>query len=91
MKKFLFILFTTIYTTGSLADQPKQWQLGFQDAASQSMREIVSFHNNLLLPVIIAISVFVLFLIIMSKRRKNNEKINSWIATRLSMQILCEV
>ena len=28
------------------------------------MREIVSFHNNLLLPVIIAISVFVLFLMI---------------------------
>ena len=64
MKKFLFILFTTVYTTGSFADQPKQWQLGFQDAASQSMREIVSFHNNLLLPVIIAISVFVLFLMI---------------------------
>jgi cytochrome c oxidase subunit 2 len=64
MKNFLFILFATIYTTGSLADQPKQWQLGFQDAASQSMREIVNFHNNLLLPVIIAISVFVLFLMI---------------------------
>ena len=64
MKNFLFILFTTVYTTGSCADQPKQWQLGFQDAASQSMREIVSFHNNLLLPVIIAISVFVLFLMI---------------------------
>ena len=64
MKNFLFILFTTVYTTGSFADQPKQWQLGFQDAASQSMREIVNFHNNLLLPVIIAISVFVLFLMI---------------------------
>ena len=64
MKNFLFILFTTVYTTGSCADQPKQWQLGFQDAASQSMREIVNFHNNLLLPVIIAISVFVLFLMI---------------------------
>jgi cytochrome c oxidase subunit 2 len=64
MKKILFILLTTIYATSSLADQPKQWQLGFQDAASQSMRDIVSFHNNLLLPVIIAISVFVLFLMI---------------------------
>jgi cytochrome c oxidase subunit 2 len=64
MKIFLFILLTTIYATGSLADQPKQWQFGFQDAASQSMRDIVSFHNNLLLPVIIAISVFVLFLMI---------------------------
>ena len=64
MKKFLFTLFTTIYATGLLADQPKQWQLGFQDAASQSMRDIVSFHNNLLLPIIIAITVFVLFLMI---------------------------
>ena len=41
MKNFLFILFTTAYATGSLADQPKQWQFGFQDAASQSMRDIV--------------------------------------------------
>ena len=64
MKKILFILLTTIYATSSLADQPKQWQFGFQDAASQSMRDIVSFHNNLLLPIIIAISVFVLFLMI---------------------------
>ena len=64
MKKILFILLTTIYVTGSSADQPKQWQFGFQDAASQSMRDIVSFHNNLLLPIIIAISVFVLFLMI---------------------------
>jgi cytochrome c oxidase subunit 2 len=64
MKKILFILLTTIYATSSLADQPKQWQFGFQDAASQSMRDIVSFHNNILLPIIIAISVFVLFLMI---------------------------
>ena len=64
MKNFLFILFTIVYATGSLADQPKQWQFGFQDSASQSMRDIVSFHNNLLLPIIIAISVFVLFLMI---------------------------
>jgi cytochrome c oxidase subunit 2 len=64
MKKILFILLTIVYATSSLADQPKQWQLGFQDAASQSMSEIVSFHNNILLPIIIAISVFVLFLMI---------------------------
>jgi len=64
MKKILFILLTIVCATSSLADQPKQWQLGFQDAASQSMSEIVSFHNNILLPIIIAISVFVLFLMI---------------------------
>ncbi|MDB9937217.1 cytochrome c oxidase subunit II [Candidatus Pelagibacter sp.] len=64
MNKFLLTILATIYSTGVSANQPKQWQLGFQDSASQSMTEIVSFHNNILLPIIIAISVFVLFLMI---------------------------
>ena len=64
MKKFLITIITTMLITSAWADQPKNWQLGFQDSASQSMTEIVSFHNNILLPVIIAISVFVLFLMI---------------------------
>jgi cytochrome c oxidase subunit 2 len=64
MNKFLLAILATIYSTSVLANQPKQWQLGFQDSASQSMTEIVSFHNNILLPIIIAISVFVLFLMI---------------------------
>ncbi|MDA8701937.1 cytochrome c oxidase subunit II [Candidatus Pelagibacter bacterium] len=64
MKKFLYIFLTIFYSSNALANQPKDWQLGFQNAASQSMREIVNFHDNLLLPIIIAISVFVLFLMI---------------------------
>ena len=64
MKKFLITIITTMLMTSTWADQPKNWQLGFQDSASQGMTEIVSFHNNILLPVIIAISVFVLFLMI---------------------------
>ena len=63
MQKIFFILSTLILMpTYVFADQPRDWQLGFQDAASQSMYEIVSFHNSILLPIIIAISVFVLFL-----------------------------
>ena len=63
MRKTFFILSTlTLLSTKVFADQPRDWQLGFQDAASQSMYEIVSFHNSILLPIIIAISVFVLFL-----------------------------
>ena len=46
MNKFLLTILATIYTTSSLADQPKQWQFGFQDAASQSMRDIVSYLIN---------------------------------------------
>ena len=64
MKKILYIFLTIFYSSNALANQPKDWQLGFQDAASQTMREIVNFHDNLLLPIIIAISVFVLFLMI---------------------------
>ena len=63
MQKTFFILSTLILLPSKVfADQPRDWQLGFQDAASQSMYEIVSFHNSILLPIIIAISVFVLFL-----------------------------
>ena len=63
MKKTFFILSSLILMSSKVfADQPRDWQLGFQDAASQSMYEIVSFHNSILLPIIIAISVFVLFL-----------------------------
>ena len=64
MKKILFTILSITYSTSVFANQPKKWQLGFQDAASQSMRDIVNFHNELLLPIIIAISVFVLFLMI---------------------------
>ena len=64
MKKILYIFLSIFTATCALANQPKNWQLGFQDPASDGMRDIVSFHNNLLLPIIIAISVFVLFLMI---------------------------
>ena len=64
MKKFILIILTFFTTQTSFANQPKDWQLGFQNPASDGMRDIVNFHNNLLLPIIIAISVFVLFLML---------------------------
>ena len=64
MNKFYLIILTFFLAQKSFANQPNEWQLGFQKAASESMREIVAFHNNLLLPIIIAISVFVLFLML---------------------------
>ena len=64
MKKVYFIFLSFFLTQEAFANQPSEWQLGFQNAASESMREIVAFHNNLLLPIIIAISVFVLFLML---------------------------
>ncbi len=64
MKKFLYIILSYSVASNAFANQPFDWQLGFQKAASESMRDIVNFHNNLLLPIIIAISVFVLFLMV---------------------------
>ena len=64
MKKFLYIILSYFVASSAIANQPKDWQLGFQEAASSSMREIVNFHDKLLLPIIIAISVFVLFLMV---------------------------
>ena len=64
MKKIFIIFFSLLISSSALSNQPFDWQLGFQKAASESMRDIVAFHNNLLLPIIIAISVFVLFLML---------------------------
>ena len=64
MKKILLIFTTIFITQEAFANQPKDWQLGFQEAASETMRDIVNFHDKLLLPIIVAISVFVLFLML---------------------------
>ena len=64
MKKFFYIFLGIFVSQNAFANQPVDWQLGFQKAASESMREIVAFHDKLLLPIIIAISVFVLFLML---------------------------
>ena len=64
MKKFLYIFLTYFIGSNAFANQPKDWQLGFQEAASSTMRDIVNFHYKILLPIIIAISVFVLFLMV---------------------------
>ena len=64
MKKILLIISSIFISGNTFADQHKDWQLGFQNPASDGMRDIVNFHNNLLLPIIVAISVFVLFLML---------------------------
>ena len=64
MKKILLIISSLFFAFEAFANQPVDWQLGFQKAASESMRDIVAFHDYLLLPIIIAISVFVLFLML---------------------------
>ena len=64
MKKILIIFIAILLQSGALADQPKKWQMGFQEPASQTMRDIVWFHDYMLVPIIVAISAFVLFLML---------------------------
>ena len=64
MKKFFLSFIVLLYSAEVLANQPKNWQLGFQEPASQTMRDIVWFHDYMLVPIIVAISAFVLFLML---------------------------
>ena len=52
------------WPTALIANEPKDWQLGFQKAASKSMDDIVWFHDYMLVPIITAITAFVLFLLL---------------------------
>lgn len=51
--------------------QPVDWQLGFQDAGTPVMEDIVWFHDYLLLGIITAIALFVLVLLIIIMVRFN--------------------
>ena len=49
MQKILLIITLITYPTNLLAEQPKDWQLGFQNAASGHMEDLVWFHDYMLL------------------------------------------
>ena len=63
MKKIIYTFFL-LGPNALLANEPKDWQLGFQKSASQSMDDIVWFHDYMLVPIITAITAFVLFLLL---------------------------
>ena len=64
MFKKLVHIFLALTSGSALANEPKEWQLGFQDSASKSMSDIVWFHDYMLLPIITGITAFVLFLLL---------------------------
>ena len=64
MKYFLLSIFTFLLGSSALAEQPKNWQLGYQNSVTPVMNDLVFMHDYILLPIITAISVFVLFLIL---------------------------
>ena len=62
--------FSATGLASAIAAQPKDWQLGFQEAASENMTMITDF-NNFLLILMTAISVFVLGLMLYVMLRFN--------------------
>ena len=49
-------------STSAFAAQPRDGAIGFQEAATPVMEKLVAFHNGMILPIIIAITLFVVVL-----------------------------
>jgi len=62
--KFYLSLVLFIYPGTSFA--ASNWQLGYNESVTSVMDDIVHLHDRILLPIIVAISVFVLFLLLYS-------------------------
>ncbi len=89
MLKKIVILFL-IMPSSVLANEPKDWQLGFQSSASKSMDDIVWFHDYMLLPIITAITVFVLFLLLYTciRYRESKNKVASTTSHNTFIEVL---
>ena len=57
------IIFFISSTSLLYSSEPKNWQLGFQESVTSIMNDVVFMHDYILMPIITAISVFVLFLL----------------------------
>lgn len=64
MKKIIISLILFLISTNSFADQPKNWQMGYQEGVTSVMHDLIFMHDYILLPIVTAISCFVLFLIL---------------------------
>ncbi|MDC3232558.1 cytochrome c oxidase subunit II [Pelagibacteraceae bacterium] len=90
MFKKLSYIFLTLAPGSVVANQPKDWQLGFQKAASQGMEDIVWFHDYMLLPIITAITFFVLFLLLYTcvRFRASRNKVASTTSHNTLVEVL---
>ena len=90
MRLIAYTLLSILAYGQLFAEQPKDWQLGFQKSASKSMSDIVLFHDYMLLPIITAITVFVLFLVIYAciKFRATKNKIASQTSHNTTIEIV---
>lgn len=61
-----FYLFLLPFFCSSTSFAASNWQLGYNESVTSVMDDIVHLHDRILLPIIVAISVFVLFLLLYS-------------------------
>ena len=89
IKKIVYILLS-LMPGPVLANEPRDWQLGFQKAASQGMEDIVWFHDYMLLPIITAITAFVLFLLLYTciRFRASKNKVASTTSHNTTIEVL---
>ena len=68
IKKLIYriFLFLAFFNPTNSSFASVNWQLGFNDSVTSVMSDIVHLHDRILLPIIVAISVFVLFLLLYS-------------------------
>ena len=76
--KFIISILTSVFLLCSLAmaevGLSENWQLSFQEPATDLMSDIISFHSYILMPIITGISILVLFLLLYIAFRFNSSK-----------------
>ncbi|NDG20711.1 MAG: cytochrome c oxidase subunit II [Proteobacteria bacterium] len=63
---YKFFVFFMFFSSESSSFASVNWQMGFNESVTTVMNDIVHLHDRILLPIIVAISVFVLFLLLYS-------------------------
>lgn len=63
---YKFFVFFIFFSSTSSSFASVNWQMGFNESVTTVMNDIVHLHDRILLPIIVAISVFVLFLLLYS-------------------------
>ena len=75
ISKVALTLTSLMMSGAAMASQPKDGEIGFQEAVTPVMEELVRFHNGFVFPVIVFITIFVMALMIFIMVRFN-EKAN---------------
>ena len=90
-KKLLnkFYLSLVLVATTNTAFTRENWQFGFSESVTSVMDDVVHLHDKIILPIIVAISVFVLFLLIYSLIKFRSSK--NPIPSKTSHNTLIEV